>query len=324
MRRLAGTVGLLLALIGASSAPAAVEVGSDCESNALLVAGIEEIVFPLTTASPTTLPTSIPVNGIATRWTVRSGSTNTFYQRLKVLRTATGDTVQVVAEAPSQPVVKGSASFPIRIPVQAGDRFGLSGVGGGVIACVTGAAGDVVGATARNGQPGQSESFARLTGSQLALSVAVEPDADGDGYGDETQDGCPEAVAIQATCPRVTVVPKSTVKERAILVQVKVSSEASVQVFGQVSWKVRPRPAQGTMSRPRDHGLTVGLSAGGARTVLPSPDATFRLPLGRAVKRRLGRLDSSQALRARLTARITDLAGRVLEQQFRVRLPGRG
>jgi len=36
---------------------------------------------------------------------------------------------------------------------------------------------------------------------RLNASAAVEPDADRDGFGDETQDGCPTSAASQGTCP---------------------------------------------------------------------------------------------------------------------------
>lgn len=326
MRRLAGAVTLMLALMGVGSASAATEVGSQCESDSLLIVGIEGIVFPLAAASPSALPTSSPINGIATSWTVRSGSTDTWNQRLKVVRVIPKTSiVQVVDETPPHPIAKGSGGpFPIRIPVQAGDRFGLNRPGGGALTCTTGSTGDTVGATQRNGQPGEGEEFFPGSGYQPALSVTVEPDADGDGFGDETQDGCSEVALLQIPCPQVTLAPKPNVKERAILVGMRASSEASIQVFGQVSWKVRPKSAQEAANRSSDQGLTVGLSAGKARTVLPGKEATFRLPLGKAVMRRLGRLEPNQALRARLTARVTDLAGRVTDWRFQARLRGRG
>jgi hypothetical protein len=318
VKRLAGTIALLLALVGAESAPAATEVGSRCEGDTLLVAGIEGIVFPLATDASGALPTSSPISGVATQWSVRSGSTDTWVQRLKILRADTeAGNAQIVGEAPPQPVTKGSGPFPIRIPVQAGDRFGLNRPGGGALACNTGSPGDRVGETLGNGQPGQSEPFFPSTGYQLPLVVTIEPDIDGDGYGDETQEPCPNVITVQVPCPPVTFEQNVEAKKRAILVQAEVSSQASVQVFGRIGWQVRP-------SGDRDRRLIVGLNGGPACTVLPDRSATFRLPLGKAVKRRLGRLDASQSLRAKLTVRVIDLAGRVTTQRIRLRLPGRG
>jgi hypothetical protein len=151
-----------------------------------------------------------------------------------------------------------------------------------------------------------------------AGAVAGEPDRDGDGYGDETEDGCPWNAAIQTECPPVTVkVRATTVTARAITIKLGVSSEARIQVFGQVSWQVR-QPHGG------ERGLTVGLSAGAPRTVLPETVASFRAPLTKTVLRRLGRISSQQSLRARMTIRITDLAGRENDRVLSVKLHGQG
>lgn len=53
-------------------------------------------------------------------------------------------------------------------------------------------------------------------GSDLTPSVwaSIEPDVDGDGFGDETQDFCPQGAAFQTTCPipglSVSRLPSST------------------------------------------------------------------------------------------------------------------
>ena len=144
-----------------------------------------------------------------------------------------------------------------------------------------------------------------------------EPDRDGDGYGDETEDGCPWNAAVQVECQPVTIkVRSTTVTRRAIVLKLGVSSEARVQAFGQVSWQVRqPHGGKG--------GLTVGLSAGAPRTVLPGTVTSFRVPLTKAVLRRLGRISPRQALRAQMSVRTTDLAGRENDRVLTVKLRGR-
>jgi len=176
-------------------------------------------------------------------------------------------------------------------------------------------------ATALAFAPGASAA----TGSSLAkangdatVSVLGEPDRDGDGFGDETEDGCPWNAALQTECPPVRPeVESAKPQRRAILVAVGVSSQAQVQVFGQVSWQVRQKAGRG------NRGLTVGLGAGASRTVLPGTVAGFRLPLRKAVRRRLGRLTRRQALRAQVTVRTTDLAGRENDRLVTVKLRGR-
>jgi hypothetical protein len=150
-----------------------------------------------------------------------------------------------------------------------------------------------------------------------AGAVAGEPDRDGDGYGDEIEDGCPWNAAVQVECPPVTVEVKSTtVTPLAITIELGVSSEAEVQTFGQVSWRV-------SEGHGRKHGLAVGLSAGEPRTVLSGTVASFRVPLTKAVLRRLGRLTPAQTLRPRITIRVTDLAGRENDRVLALKLHGR-
>ncbi|HSS33946.1 MAG TPA: hypothetical protein VLL27_11755 [Solirubrobacterales bacterium] len=48
------------------------------------------------------------------------------------------------------------------------------------------------------------------------------------------------------------------------------------------------------------------------------------MPLPKTVLRRLGRIDPSQHLTARLKALTHDLDGREVVREFQVRLPGRG
>jgi hypothetical protein len=236
---------------------------------------------------------------------------------LKVLRTIPGtNTVQAVAEAGPETVSKGSGPFPIRIPVLAGDRFGLNSPEGGAFACSS-VPGDEIGSTLRNPQPGESEPYFRSDEYQVALSVTVEADRDGDGYGDETQEPCPEAITIQVPCPVVTSKQRAELKKRAILVHSEVSSQASVQVFGQVAWQVRAK-------HDRNHRLILALDGGSARVISAGREATFRVPLSKPVMRRLGGIGPTQALRAKLTVEVTDLAGRVTRGQIRLRLPGRG
>lgn len=320
MRSAKGFAGILvlgLALWSASGANAASEVGSHCDANVVYIPGIEGTIFPLAAASPDALPTSSPINGVATSWTVHNPSSDSFQQRLKVLRTLPGtDSVLAIAEAGPESVSKGKGPFPIRIPVLAGDRFGLNSPEGGALACSSGP-GDTIGTTVRNPKPGESERYFPDGGHQVALSVMVEPDLDGDGYGDETQEPCPEAITVQAPCPNVTWNQRTELKKRVILVHVEISSQATVQVFGQVAWRVRS-------SEDRAHRLTIALDGGRARTISPPREATFRLPLSKAVLRRLERLGSAHALRAKLTAEVTDLAGRISHRQFRFLLPGRG
>jgi hypothetical protein len=86
--------------------------------------------------------------------------------------------------------------FDTRIPVKQGDLIGVEGDTTNLAAAKnTGNAGDVflgtTSAVAGTGATILTGSLGTYTGYLLDISASVEPDADQDGYGDETQDACP-------------------------------------------------------------------------------------------------------------------------------------
>jgi hypothetical protein len=306
--------------LGASNAFAATEVGNRCEANSSVIAGFEGILFPLGDGTSGALPASVPIPGIATQWTARKQGLDSFFERLKVLRlTSEPEKVAIVAESPREEVSHGHGTFSIRIPVQVGDRFGLNGPLG-ALACPPVAPGEIAGLTTANGSPGSTERFSEYVGGQAAVSVIVEPDADGDGYGDETQDKCPTNAALQAKCPPVVAKSEAEAKRKSIVVEVGVSSEALIDVYGQVGWGYKPSPKLKTAGAKPTR-LIVGLS-GPKKTVLPGKRVPFRVPLPKSVLRRLGKLTPKQSLTAKLTVSCTDLAGRVKHQRLDLKLKG--
>jgi hypothetical protein len=111
-----------------------------------------------------------------------------------------------------------------------------------------------------------------------------------------------------------------------VLVLVSASSESSVHVFGQVSWRLKPKGGARVSKtrKPGDRkstGLIVGLS-GGTQTVKPGEVARFNVKLPKSVKRRLSRISPSESLKGTITARTIDLAGRVTDRVINIRLKG--
>ena len=130
--------------------------------------------------------------GVITGWAGQLGtgsSAATF--RFKIARDAGGGQLKVVGSVPG--TVPGSSSgrfaFPAKIPVQAGDVLGIfvpaggpvvGGLSDGVLVDVAGEPADGVPFTA--GSPASAH---------IGISATLEPDADGDQFGDESQDACP-------------------------------------------------------------------------------------------------------------------------------------
>lgn len=78
---------------------------------------------------------------------------------------------------------------------------------------------------------------------ELLLNVVVEPDRDGDEYGDKTQDHCPEDRKRQVNCDRIPPRPKLTYATRQdflrtkIVVYVRSNEAGAVGAVGQIDIK---------------------------------------------------------------------------------------
>ena len=132
----------------------------------------------------------------------------------------------VRAYTPLLPLTPGTVNtHPLRIPVPAGTSLGLFVPEHNAGCMFPGVPADTV-AGINGSDPSTTPMFTAsvpFTGSRLNLSAVWEPDADGDGFGDASQDACPQSPAIQVvSCPApdtiVTKVPKkrSTKRKAAI------------------------------------------------------------------------------------------------------------
>ena len=135
-----------------------------------------------------------PSNGVITQWSFRAdGSPPTL--KLKVLRSAGGGNYRVVGEsALTSQVPSQLNTHSTRIPVQTGDVIGLYvEMAAGPTAYTQGSGNAFFGLSGLAGDPPPGTTDSSLNEGQFPLDVAarLEPDADGDGFGDESQDNCP-------------------------------------------------------------------------------------------------------------------------------------
>ena len=134
-----------------------------------------------------------PADGVITRWSFQAGATPPTGLKFKVGRAAPGAdfttnaTFTIIGESFSvNPVASTLNSYPIQIPVQAGDRIGQFQTSGGNCRRT-----DPIythHSTSGDQPPGSSLSYGPFSASQLDISAILEPDCDKDGFGDETQD----------------------------------------------------------------------------------------------------------------------------------------
>lgn len=151
-----------------------------------------------------------PVSGVVVRWRIRAlpGSVTSLSVALRLYR---GNAAVGTSAFESSSLSGEIETFSARLPVQAGDRLGLNQTQFGFMmisfASVsysdTGAGShDYWGAPPTDGSSATPDSS--VSDREILINADVEPDADGDGFGDESQDLCPTDRALQTACPDTT------------------------------------------------------------------------------------------------------------------------
>lgn len=292
----------IVALAGAPSASAAIEVGDDCAAN---VAEGPYSLVPEAQASPGPLPLSTPISGVVTRWKVNAAHFEPIPERLGVFRpTGAAGTFAVVGESNEELVPKDGGAFLTRIPVQAGDRFGPIAVIIDTLFCSTGNPNDKVWAFVGSAGTGSTHLYGAAAQVRVPMVVTIEPDIDGDGYGDETQDLCPQSAATHLECPTVRLNAFAVVKKNAVLLLLASSESAPVTVSATVKL---------------GKGKPLTLKAG-TQTVAPGGLARFRLAFPKRLSQALGELGKGKSLKLKLKAAATDVAGRASNSTLQVKL----
>lgn len=309
-RLLAGLVAPIAALaaFSSASASASTEFGSGCTATNSSNPAYSIVQLGLASGAPVGIPSA----GVITRWRVNliSSASVVVEQRLKIFRpTADPKTFQVIGESGVEGVAAGANSFPTRVPVAAGDRLGLTGIGVfGALICESGESGDKFGALfpadpAVGSGPGQVGEGVAL----LPVTAVIEPDADGDGYGDETQDKCPQSAATQAPCPTIGLSTFEIAKAGSVTLFVAADNPGPVTVSGTIKLK----------------GKQVQLK-GGTQTLVAGRITAFKLAFPAKLKAKLKELKASQKLSLKIVASATDVAGRISTAQTTAKLRGQG
>ncbi len=136
-----------------------------------------------------------PFDGIIMSWTVIPNDAT--LAQLKIARPAGGDSFQVVAESDVK-VLDIFQIYPIHLPVRAGDIIGIYTDR----PCAEPAAGATFHFANGNVPAGTPPGpFTPQTGFRLNVSATMEPDADADGFADETEDDCKREPGPDEGCP---------------------------------------------------------------------------------------------------------------------------
>ena len=276
-----------------------------------------------------------PSSGVIVGWALRHGglfssghgtAVGTMTARLRVIRGAGGSGVGSGAgELEPLPQAPDTYHFDARLPVQAGDRIGYDlsitpsnlYLDGGV---PTASATDVLGYSSLWPEGSSPSFYSSFDSAALLMSATLEDDADGDGFGDESQDACPANPQRQiAPCVSDSGGPApppggggTPAFGTQTLVTLKLAA-GRIPATGPV--KIRVANANGFATTGKLWGSSVVRSSMAARAIKLKPKAftvaaggskVVKLRLPRALRRVLRRRGK---LPLRLTAKVMDPAG---------------
>jgi hypothetical protein len=174
---------------------------------------------------------------------------------------------------------------------------------------------DKLGFLSGNPTPGSIfTATAELANRLIPASVTIEPDADHDGYGDETQDQCPQNPAAHFQCSVVAPVPALSVSAlaRAQKGSAQVLVASSVQASVTVTATVKLGKGKKATLR------------GGTKSVAPGAIAPFTLRFPAKLKSRLAKLSPKQFLKLKVQTSARDALGQTRTRLTPLKLPGQG
>jgi hypothetical protein len=171
---------------------------------------------------------STPTAGVVTSFSTNAGPGAGNIRALFFTPGAPAGHWNLVAKSAVLPVtVSTFNTFPVRISVPAGATLGIW-ISSSNMDCgfLTGAGDEAPLSNTFN--PEADTDFSPnlgITAGRLNISAVVESDADGDGFGDVTQDACPASALTQAACPapdtKIKQAPPKSSTNRNVLVKFK-------------------------------------------------------------------------------------------------------
>ena len=192
-----------LMLVGTPSATAATTLGQTFVPATINTCLGEFEVLQTGRASGTSY--AAPASGVITAWSFEAGAQQTVLT-MRVFRPTGPDRYAVIADASELktiPASSGLHTFSTQISVQAGDLIGIHGTSGRC-ATQTGNASDSYAFRMATLPVGGEGVYSTSAGFIFDISARLEPDADCDGFGDETQDPAVDPAGCSPSQPQKT------------------------------------------------------------------------------------------------------------------------
>lgn len=233
---LAAAVAICALTIGSAGASAATTYGETCDNPG---AGPMTMFQTLSTGPTYT----IAEDGVITSWTTNHIGLPGMTPVAAAVGTRSAGGWKIDAATPFQLVFGDQKTvFPARVSVRAGQVLGLLAPEYyGTMCAGFDATYDVV--EYKSGGPGTALPGESIDSSQVStiptqrvnVSAVVEPDVDGDGFGDETQDKCPQSAAFIDPCPVLAISQQVSANSK----QIKVLATASLSTSLTATAKVK-------------------------------------------------------------------------------------
>jgi hypothetical protein len=178
---------------------------------------------------------TVPTDGVVTGFSHNAGPGAGQVRGVLFRPTAVMNNKTIIGKSALVTLVPDTTmAFPAQVTVKAGDQLGIQikGSTGGVDCVFAGVPGDSH--VLSGDDPDLTSNFVGVTpvdGNRWNISATLEPDADHDGYGDVSQDQCPQFAAAHVACPA----PETTITK-----QPKKSSSKRKGPPSPVPWTARP------------------------------------------------------------------------------------
>lgn len=227
------SLSLLIALMAFSAAAsAATPNGQSCAASN----GAPQVMFQSAISSGTSY--TAQSDGVLTKWGINTTAWGSTSVMSAVIGSSQGGQWTIVAGTPFQLIPDNAYSeFPARIPVSTGQTLGVAATNSSGLMCsgFVGPTGDVIEYKASYLPVGGTfATEGTIAAYRVAVFGTLEPDADKDGYGDETQDGCPQSAALQNACPVLSISQKLSASRSAISALATASVDTSLTASASV------------------------------------------------------------------------------------------
>ena len=219
IRLAAASLAVTAVAVAPAGAGASIQVGANFAANSAM-GNCGDVYTVLQTQSPNN-SYAAPADGVITSWTFQSDTIAPPWSlKLIVARAAGGDQYTTVGKSPVQsPVVNVPNTYSdVRIPVRAGDVLGYFSIAANDPTWCGRAPQAGFEASGAPNEPdlGSTRSYmASPFPAQLNISATLEPDCDGDGFGDETQDS--DLTPCDRVAPDTTITkgPKDRTRKKS-------------------------------------------------------------------------------------------------------------